>query len=293
MTPNTPRDAKLVIIGAGRVGISLGILLKRAGYKISAASARTEASRERAAKWLDCPVTDDPVQAVEGAGCVLIAAPDDSVEEVARRLAESRTLWEGVHVVHTSGSLGTEPLTPVQRAGAWTFAVHPLQSVPDIETGIERIPGSWFGITCDEDLRDWAEALVTDLQGRPLWVAEEERPAYHLAAVMASNFLVTLAGMVEESPQTDVRPFLPLMRGTLANIEDLGPAAALTGPVARADATTIALHLATLASRDPGIEHFYRAISLATVRWASKMRRLDDAQVASLLDVLDADKART
>jgi predicted short-subunit dehydrogenase-like oxidoreductase (DUF2520 family) len=280
-----PPDETIAIVGAGRVGISLGVLLQRAGRKILAAAARTEPSRERATDWLGCPVFDDPVLAAKEAGTVLVAVPDDALEDVALRLADADAARPGAFVVHTAGSIGVTPLGSLSEKGARTLAVHPLQAIPDIETGIARIPGSWFGVTCDEDLRPWAEALVEDLGGRPLLVYEADRPAYHLAATMASNFLVTLARLVEKTAD-DVKPYLPLMEGTLANIRDLGVEAALTGPIARGDAGTIARHLETLREKKPEVEGFYRAISVATLLSALDAGRLSDEQARDLLKLL-------
>lgn len=293
--PSPPSDAappneRFAIVGAGRVGTSLGVLLLRAGRQIVAVAARTGASVERASFWLRCPVFDDPVLAAKEAGCVLIAVGDDALEGVARRLADSDVMAPGTFVVHTAGAHGVGPLQSMTQRGARALAVHPLQAIADVETGVDRVPGSWFGVTCDEDLRPWAQALVEDLGGHALWVSEDDRPAYHLAATMASNFLVTLAGLVGKAAN-DVKPYLPLMEGTLANIRDLGPENALTGPIARGDAGTITRHLATLRERTLDIEGFYRAMSVATLLSALEAGRLSAEQAHELLNLLQGNES--
>lgn len=281
-----PPDDSFAIVGAGRVGTSLGVLLQQSGRRIVAAAARSQSSRERASDWLGCPVFDDPAVAVKEAGCVLIAVSDDVLEELASQLADSGAVAPGAFVFHTAGSLGVLPLASLNRNGAHTSAIHPLQAIPDIATGIKRIPGSWFGVTCDAALRTWVETLVSDLGGHVLHVSEDERPAYHLAATMASNFLATLAWLVEKSGD-DLRPYLPLMEGTLANISELGPHAALTGPIARGDAGTIIRHLETLREKAPEIEGFYRAISVATLLSVLESGRLTAEQGRDLLRLLE------
>lgn len=281
-----PIDLTFAIVGAGRVGVSIGVLLKRAGYDIAGAASRSQASGERAARFLEMPVSDDYEQAAKGAGCVIISVPDDAVEKICRDLADAGAIEAGTFVIHTAGSFGTAPLAEAEARGARTLAIHPLQSIPDPEAGIERLPGSWFGITCTDDLRPWAEALVADLGGRPLWVREEDRPAYHLAAVMASNFLVTLAGMVDRTAGS-MEAYLPLMKATLTNVEQLGPQAALTGPIARGDLGTIRTHLRTLRERGADIEAFYRALTRITLDWAVSIGRLDEERADAIRVALE------
>lgn len=269
---DSPRSGGVAIIGAGRVGTTLGVLLARAGYRIKAASARRPESRERAERWLSCAVVSDPAEAVRGAGTVVITVHDDALEEVASSVAPA--LDDGTFVLHTCGSKGTAPLTAAAEIGARILAVHPLQAIPDVESGVARIPGSWFGVTCAQELRDWAKTLVTDIGGRTLWVDEDHRPSYHAAAAMASGFLVVLGALAGEV-FGDLEPFLPLMRGTLDNLEALGPRDALTGPIARGDAGTVERHLSTLHRHSPRIEEVYRVLGLAALRIAEESGRLD------------------
>ncbi|MGH2811715.1 MAG: Rossmann-like and DUF2520 domain-containing protein [Actinomycetota bacterium] len=276
----SPPDDTFAIIGAGRLGTSLGVLLQHAGRKIVAVAARSGESRRRAAEWLDAPVMDDPAEASAGAGSVLLTTSDDAVAEVCRRIAGA--LDRGAFVIHTSGALGLEPLAPAAEAGARTLAIHVLQSVPDVRRGVTRIPGSWFGVTCDPDLRTWAEKLVTDLGGSTLFVPEDRRASYHAAAVLASNYLITLGGLAAEA-FGEFEPYLPLMRGTLENLADLGPAKALTGPVVRADTGTVARHLRAL---PPHTAEGYRAMAAQTLRLAAEAGRIDEKDAERLRRVI-------
>ncbi|MEO7804485.1 MAG: Rossmann-like and DUF2520 domain-containing protein [Actinomycetota bacterium] len=235
--------SSFAIVGAGRVGVSLGVLLQRAGHTITGCSARSSASLDRAVRHLRCVSSTELEDVIDGADCILIAVSDDHLSDVVARIAASGATCE--KVVHVCGAVGIAPLAPLADKGVDVFAIHVLQSVPDVERGIERIPGSWFGVTCEERLRPWAEGFVSDLSGHVYWVAEEDRTMYHAAAVIASNYLVVLGALVDQAAGT-IGPYIPLMQGTLANLKELGPAASLTGPVVRGDVGTIKRHLAQM-----------------------------------------------
>lgn len=276
-------DQSFAVVGAGRVGLSIGVLLQRAGVKIVGASVLSSSSLERASLYLNCPTATDFREVIPGADRILIAVPDDALTPVAAAIA-AEGVAPGTIVVHAAGSLGLEPLAPLAAAGAKVAAIHVLQSVPDVELGIERIPGSWFGVTCDDDLRAWSQGFVEALGGRIYWVADDDRTRYHAAAVFASNYLVALALLIEEMGGA-VEPYLPLMEGTLRNIATLGPAAALTGPVVRGDVGTIARHLDLLTKAAPAVEQAYRVLAGAALRAGVRGERLS-AEAAKRIDAL-------
>ena len=162
-------------------------------------------------------------------------------------------------VAHLAGSLGLDVLAPHRRRAA----LHPLVPLPDPETGAARLAaGTWFAVAGDP----LAEQAVADLGGRAVTVADDQRPAYHAAAVIASNHLVALLGQVERvAAPTGVglEAFLDLARAALGDVARAGPAAALTGPVARGDTTSVRRHLAAL---DPAERPAYRALASSAAR---------------------------
>jgi predicted short-subunit dehydrogenase-like oxidoreductase (DUF2520 family) len=149
-------------------------------------------------------------------------------------------------VAHLSGSLGLEVLSPHRRRAA----LHPLVSIPDAEVGARRLRGAWFAVAGEpRGARDLVEQVVADLGGRSFVVADADRAAYHAAATIASNHLVALLGQVERvaaSAGVPLEAYLDLVRVTLDNVAELGPAGALTGPVARGDWDTVERHRAAL-----------------------------------------------
>jgi predicted short-subunit dehydrogenase-like oxidoreductase (DUF2520 family) len=183
---------------------------------------------------------DDVTDAGASTDVLVIATPDAAIAEVA---AAVRPV-ESTVVLHLAGSLGLDVLAPHPRRAS----VHPLVALPDPELGAERLTppgGAWFAVAGDPVARH----LVEDLKGHAIEVADADRVVYHAAAVMASNHLVALLGQVERVAATvgvPLEAYLDLVRATVDNVAALGPAAALTGPVARGDWATVERHLAAL-----------------------------------------------
>jgi len=180
---------------------------------------------------------DDLSHAAAGVDLLVLAVPDPAIAEVAAVIEpEPETV-----VAHLAGSLGLDVLAGHPRPAA----LHPLVALPDAETGSARLAdGAWFAVAGDPLI----EQVVADLGGHAFTVADEDRTRYHAAAVIASNHLVALLGQVERVAPKGVplEAFLALVRGTVDNVAALGPAAALTGPVARGDWATVERHLAAL-----------------------------------------------
>jgi predicted short-subunit dehydrogenase-like oxidoreductase (DUF2520 family) len=170
---------------------------------------------------------------------LVLATPDGAVAEVARAVEPVPTTV----VAHVAGSLTLEVLAPHPKRAS----LHPLRSIPEPTTALA---GAWFAVSFNDDAGDdLVTRAVHDLGGRAIVVADEHRPAYHAAATIASNHLVALLGQVERIAAAAGLPldaYLDLVRGTVDNVERLGPAAALTGPVRRGDWVTVEAHLAAL-----------------------------------------------
>ena len=162
-------------------------------------------------------------------------------------------------VAHCAGSLGLDVLAPHRRRAS----IHPLVALPSAERGAELLRGAWFAVAGDPALRSIVEAL----EGLSVDVADDDRTAYHAAAVIASNHLVALLGQVERIARglgIPLDAYLDLVRGTVDNVERLGAAEALTGPVARGDWDTVRRHLDDLPIED-------RATYVALAREAARL----------------------
>ena len=242
----------VAIVGAGRVGTAVAVLLQRAGHRIASVAGR-DATPGRAAAYLPgVPVL--PVEDAAAAGeLVMIGVPDDAIEETAGRLAGA--LRSDAWVSHMSGARGLDELDSARTERI--VAVHPLMTVPDVESAIERIPGSTAAVTAaTEEGFALGEGISRDIGAAPFRLADERRALYHAAAVFASNYVVASAGVAEELLREAGVPdpaaaLLPLARATLDNIARLGPGDALTGPAVRGDAGTVARNLEALRTYAP------------------------------------------
>ena len=201
-------------------------------------------------RMLPAPVPGD-------ATLMLLAVPDRALPEVAHDLARRGRAPAGCVVLHLSGALSTDVLEPLHRAGYATGSFHPLQAVADAWHTGELLTGAAFAISGSPDALAAARRMVIALDGIPLVIPPSMRPLYHAAAVMVSNYTVALlsigARLLQEagvSEKDAVPALLPLLRGTVSNIEHLGIPSSLTGPIARGDVDTVRLHLAQLSGRE-------------------------------------------
>ena len=280
-------------MGAGRVATALGVLLSRAGHEVVAASGRT-ASRGRVAKYLPGTTFEtDGSTAAARAATVVIGVPDDRIREACEALAVSGALDASPRVLHLSGSAPLSTLAAARDSGAGVLALHPLQSFPDVETGIERLPGSGVAVTADRpEEAEFGAELARDAGGHPFPLRDEVKPLYHSAAVFAANYLVVVEGLAERVLRASgVEDPLPLLESLARTSFDrafaLGPGAALTGPVVRADVGTIGRNLDALAVAAPDLVRPYAALAAAAAGVAFDAQRIDAEQRRAIEEALE------
>jgi len=285
-----PARLRVGVVGAGRVGAVLGAALRRAGHSVVAASAVSEASRARAAALLPgVPVrpVDDVAQAAD---LVLLTVPDDALADLVAGLVATGALRRGTLLAHTSGRHGLAVLEPAVGAGALPLAVHPALPFSGTAVDLERLVGAAFGVTAAEPLLPIAEALVLEMGGEPVRLTEQQRPLWHAALAHGANHLTTLvasaADLLRAAGVAEPGPVLaPLLGSALDGALHRGDVA-LTGPVARGDAGTVAAHLAALAAVAPEVLPSYVAMARLTADRALASGRLDPARAGELLAVL-------
>jgi predicted short-subunit dehydrogenase-like oxidoreductase (DUF2520 family) len=283
---------KIAVIGAGTLGTAIAVLLERAGHRIVGVSGRAE-TRARASSRLPGAPFLEPAEAAAAAELVVIGTPDDVIEPTVEALAAAAAVGPGTWVAHLSGSLGLDVLEPAVGTGARILAIHPLQTFPDVESALERLPGCSIAITAEnEEGYLLGERLADDLHGVSFRLSDELRPLYHAAAVFASNYLVTASAIAESlfaaaGAPDPARAMAPLQRATLEHVERLGPARALTGPAVRGDAGTIRRNLEALERHAPELVPTYVEMARATLYLAQRSGRLPPASRAAVEDVLD------
>jgi predicted short-subunit dehydrogenase-like oxidoreductase (DUF2520 family) len=225
----------IAVVGAGRLGTALAAALRASGATVDGPLGRGAAPR---------------------AEVVLLCVPDREIG------AAAAAVTPGPLVGHCSGMTGLAPL-----AGHEAFGLHPLMTVP---TGAP--PSVFAGAGCavagsTERALAVAEALAERLGMRPTRIEDEDRAAYHAAASIASNFLVTLEAAAERLAAGAGAPrelLVPLVRATIDNWAAHGPERALTGPIARGDERTVARQREAVAERAPDLLDLFDALAAAT-----------------------------
>lgn len=284
---------QVVIIGPGRMGLALGSALlqtraaERLIYHGRAVEPPPHPLFEAHPEAVDYRIIPQPVPI--GTTALVLAVPDDALAEAVHEIAAVAPAPPGCAAFHLAGALSTDVLGPLHAAGYAIGSLHPLQSVADAWSGGDRLLGSGFAAAGEPAAIATARRLVNALGGKIFIVPPKLRPLYHAAAVTASNYLVTLAAtaarLLEQAGVDDVDAMcvlLPLMRGTLDNLSDLGVSAALTGPVVRGDIDTVRLHLARLSADERTL---YCTLGLATLQLA-RATGLDETRAAELESLL-------
>jgi len=294
----TQRPARLDvgIVGTGRVGAVLGAALHRAGHRLVAVSAVSEQSRARAAALLPGIPIMSVEEVIARTELVLLTVPDDALPPLIAGLSATNSWQAGQLVVHTSGRYGTAVFGAAAGHHILGLALHPAMTFTGTSMDLQRLADCCFGITAPEVLRPVAEALVLEMGAEPVWIEEQDRPMYHAGLAHGANHLVTLVAQALQvvgsaGVQDPQRLIAPLLHAALDNALRLGDGA-LTGPVARGDAGTVAAHLAQLNKQTPDIRPTYVALARATAERALASGRLTVADAEPLLDILATPEER-
>ena len=233
----------IAIIGAGRLGHALLRALRACGHPVAGPLGRGADAR--------------------GADAVLLCVPDAEIAAAAASVAP------GPLVGHCSGATVLDVL-----AGREAFSLHPLMTVT-ADTPPDAFAGAGAAVAgSSPEALAFARHLAECLGMRPFAVADEDRAAYHAAASIASNFLVTLEAAAEELLGHDRELLVPLVRATVDNWAALGAERALTGPIARGDEGTVARQRDAIADRAPHLLELFDAL-------ARRTRALAAAEVAA------------
>lgn len=281
----------IAIIGPGRMGLALGGALMQAGdvarLTYFGRSPEPPPHPLLESEDVDYRIGYGPLD--DETNILILAVPDDALHDVANQVARLGKAPGPCVAFHLSGALSTDVLTPLHTAGFIVGSLHPLQTVADPWSGAERLRGCAYAIAGAPGALIVAREIVAALEGRPLVIPPALRPLYHAAAVFASNYVLAAAAAVARvlaeagiTEEDAVAAALPLMRGTMDNLEQLGLSAALTGPVARGDVDTVRLHLSRLSPRE---RRLYSALGLETIQLARAVG-LDPDRAAALESLL-------
>ncbi len=242
------------IIGVGRVGGALAIALSRAGFAIDNLIYRSPDTSRQVLPFLAYPpplIESASLKAINS-DVLIITSADPDIAGIAAQVAaidvRPRT------VLHTSGSLSSDILEELSKAGCRTGSMHPLVSISGPVVGAERFKGAFFCI--EGDAADTAAEIVEALGGHPFSIPTADKSLYHAAAVTASGHLVAVIDVaiemlsecgLDEDKSREI--LLPLIESTVANLKSQNTAGALTGSFARADVAAVKRHLGAMGTR--------------------------------------------
>ena len=275
------RRLNITIIGAGRLGTALGRALQQAGHRIELVVANHPSHARRAAALIGVDllaVSASGLRSKKAArdrllrsNVILVSTPDDALPRVTQQLSsEFRRSSRGSDEVrtrvalHTSGVTSSDVLAPLRSVGLAVGSFHPLVAVADTAPA-DAFRGVHVCLEGDPKAARVAKALVRDLRGHSFTIDASRKGLYHAAAVMSAGHVVALFDLAIKmlvecglSPQKARQVLLPLLKSTTANLAKKNPAEALTGPFARGDVDTVAMHLKAISATNISeLEHVY------------------------------------
>lgn len=282
------------IIGAGRLGTSLGRALVEKGYYLKSLSCRSTKSASESRRIIGQGeiYTDNSLAAAQ-AKILFLTVPDDTLTMVTHELASSSIDWKNRIVFHCSGLLSSQLLFPIQKKGASTASLHPVQTFPRKNTKPLIFQGVYFGFEGNQHALNTAQKIVKTLQGNLFFVPSTKKPAYHAACSMASNLFVALlytaSALLKDSgidKKTSLKILFPLVEYTWNNIKNCGLEKALSGPLSRGDKKTVAFHVDALRSQ-PETAKLYRLLAKKSLQLLEEADRLDPSSLILLQDLLE------
>ncbi len=244
----------ICVLGPGRAGLAIAIAAAAAGHRIVGLVGRDFDHLERAlqvAEWDPEAPRLGIADAIPPCDLLVIAVRDDEIAGVAEELAGGDPALR--NVVHLSGLRSVNVLDPLAPHGATIGSFHPLQTLPTPKIGSARLAGAWAGITAPSELAGLLGSFAESLGMRPFVINDSDKAVYHAAAAAAANFPLAALTMAADLFAAAGVPFAaahPLVAAVIANAFELGPRAALTGPVARGDVATVRSQLQAVAAAD-------------------------------------------
>lgn len=289
------KEKKTAFIGCGRAGSKLAYQLARSGYIIEALFDLNDESAHRLAGMTGSgKVCKSAAEAASCCDTVFISTPDGIIEKICNEAASAGGFRKNQFVFHLSGSLHSSILSAAAEKGVFTGSLHPLQSLAGENSDINPFKGVLAAVEGCPQAVEAAKKIAMDIGAQPYEIDGNAKTLYHASAVIASNYLVSLMKMASEVmaasgiPKEKAVEFLiPLVRGTISNIEAMGVEKALTGPVARGDTSTIKAHLNALEQKVPHFRNSYMELARIALKAAEEERFIPDTIVSEMKKLLE------
>lgn len=283
---------KISIIGAGKLGTTLGHALFKKGFNIISISCRSLSSARKSADIIEegSPLTDNK-KAVKNAEIVVITVPDDRIKDVVNELSPLELNHK--FIFHCSGILSSDILKPLKKSGALTASIHPIQSFSTKSRSLHIFKDIYFSVEGNKKAQQLSSRIIKKLGGHRFSLHPKDKPLYHAACTLVSNYLVVLMELAENllekagvKKEIRNRILLSLVKGTLNNIKKNGIPQSLTGPVSRGDFETLKSHLNCLKSA-PSILRIYQDLAQQALEIAKKENRLHPNKIEEIKALLE------
>ncbi len=292
------QKTKIGIVGAGKVGSVLARGLVAKGYQLTGIASHTLESANQLAKEFGVNRAIRTTDFMGETDILFITTPDRCIGEVVAEIAKDNGFKSGQMVFHTSGCLPVEILEPAQKQGAWIGCMHPLQSFSNKEYTSERLSGIYYALTGQTKVIQAAEKIVKDLGGISFQILDADKPLYHGAACIVSNYTVSLMHWASQlygrfglSSEEALAALLPLLEGTVQNIKEMGAVQGLTGPISRGDGITVKAHIEAFETEVD--KNLYRMLGLYTLGIALEKGTVDEKQAAEVEQILRNSKIQS
>jgi predicted short-subunit dehydrogenase-like oxidoreductase (DUF2520 family) len=269
----------VILAGPGRAGLALCLAMVEAGHRLVGVLARRYEDLETASATLSVGRWLDWHEPLPAADLLIVAVNDDAIAGVAERLSSLAEAVGGA--VHLSGLTSVTALAPLAHACP-TGSFHPLQTLPNPRDGAARLRGAWVAITTEDDsLFGLLVGLAHSLGCHPFALADDRKALYHAAATAASNYPVAalvMARRLFEAAGVGFGVAEPLVRAAVDNALALGPETALTGPVVRGDAGTVAAQVEAVRRGAPELADDFIAFVRVTAHLVGTEGSVDGAR---------------
>lgn len=279
------------IVGPGRLGTAVAILLQRKGWRLKGVCGKGVSKARSVCQQIgEGQAVSDPTEITTQSEVVLITTPDDVISKVCSGIAHSGGFKPNCVVAHFSGALTSSAIQTAKESGALIGSIHPIQSFATTEDALDLIPGSYCCIEGDKGAVEILASMAQALKMHSLKIDTSQKVLYHAGAVFASNFLVALQDIAMElesacglTYEEASKAFMPLIFGTVKNIEKLGTVKALTGPFARGDVETIRCHIKSIRQQCPSALPAYlelgkRSLQLSILQGGINKKQADAIQ---------------
>ena len=290
------RTFPVSVIGAGKVGTTLAVLLRRGGYHIVSVISKKKSSARKLAKLVRCTsFSDTPANIHPSTRILLLASPEEIIPAIVDEIKRNASIdFAKLIVFHTSGSLTSDLLTPLRKKGAIVFSLHPIQTFPGASTlsaQLGRMKDVWYGFEGGRDALQFARRLVKSLGGRMVRIPKEEKILYHILCVFASNYSIALLGAVETlagrvGNDLTLRQVIPLIRTSIENAFQMTPGKALTGPIARGSISTVRKHVQKLKKTDKRLAVLYRRLGIQALEMVKTRKSLSPKVIRQIQRIL-------